>query len=311
MERPTSVCGIYECEPCEYRQSMGCPGCRPGNLRPKGPGHEKCAVAACAEALGIASCAECSEGSCLLRRSVESICPLRSRFENKRWWAGRMSRALEARKRPRIGPVEDRRVSGKVVNRLRWYLTALDFFDVEGLESVSSWQLAERVGVSAALIRKDLSRFGDFGTPSLGYRTDLLREKISAILRLDKPRGVVWVGARCFGLHAAAADRLTKHECRIAGVFDVDPEEIGQVVAGQVVLSVGRMVEVVAPGTVQTAVLAVSGPDAQAVAGMLSDLGVGAILNLSGELLVLPDRVRVCNFDLVGELLELCYYCVS
>jgi len=240
---------------------------------------------------------------------VEMICPLRARFEKKRWWAGRMARALESRKRRVANTDREEKMSERVVNRLRWYLVALDSFEAEGYDSVSSWQLAEKVGVSSALIRKDLSRFGEFGTPSYGYRTAFLRDRIKAILRLNKPRGIVWVGAYMLRNYTSAIGRLCRNNCRLLGVFDVDDREIGLRVGDFNVEHIDRIADVVAGNELSAAVIAVCSPKAQQIADTLVDLGAKAILNLSGQLLILPDNVRLCSLDVAGELLELCYYC--
>jgi redox-sensing transcriptional repressor len=165
------------------------------------------------------------------------------------------------------------------------------------------------VGVNAALIRKDLSRFGELGTPSFGYRIDYLSQRLSEILGLNERTGVVWIGAACFRLHSGAIGKLTRHACGVVGVFDSDPEEIGSRVKGFEVLPLESMARTLSESKASTAVLALSGPDAAKVAETLVEHGARAILNLSGEMLALPDSVKVCSFDLMGELLELCYYC--
>lgn len=309
MEMQISACGIYTCEGCQHQSSGDCPGCAEGNRQLVEACEQACAVFECVQARGIGSCVDCDEAACVLRRSVESICPVRSRYENMRWWAGRMSRALESRKPAGGEPEVEEKISAKVISRLRWYLTALDAFAEEGAVSVSSWQLAERVGVNAALIRKDLSRFGDFGTPSFGYRTEFLIQRIRGILGLDERNGLVWIGAACFRLHFGAISRLGKHACGVVGVFDSDPDEIGTRVGDYEVMPLEKLEEVLSKSSVGAATLALPGPDARLVAEKLAGLGVKAILNVSGEMLVLPDSVRVSSFDLVGELLELCYYC--
>ena len=309
MALPASVCGIYDCETCEHLAAGLCEGCREGNQRLRETSLTTCAVYDCAQTRGIGSCLECVETACSLRRNVEGICPLRSRFEKQRWWAGRMSRALESRKRRAETADQAGRMPDRVVNRLRWYLTALDTFAADGCESVSSWQLAERVGVSAALIRKDLSRFGGFGTPSYGYKIELLRERIEGILCLDTPRNVAWVGSCAFRHGITAIQRLAEHNCRIVALFDTADDEIGSRVGDLTVLSVESIRETLAGSGICAAVLAVGGPWAHEIAQTLVDLGARAILNLSGELLVLPEHVRVTSVDLAGELLELCYYC--
>lgn len=309
MEKIVSACGIYECTGCQHRTNENCPGCVEGNRRLKENCEQVCAVYECVETRGIGSCGSCNQSVCMLKRAVESICPLRSRHENSRWWAGRMARALESRKPVGGESVKEEKISARVVSRLRYYLTALDEFSTNGAVAVSSWQLAERVGVNAALIRKDLSRFGEFGTPSFGYRIDYLTERIRGILRLDKPKSIVWIGAACFRLHYGSVARLGKHACGVVGVFDVDPEEVGSRVGDHEVLHLDRLASALSGLDVHTAVLSISGPKARSIAVILEDAGIKAILNISGEMLVLPDSVKVSNFDLIGELMELCYYC--
>ncbi len=288
-----AACGIYNCETCDYRAADLCPGCEEGN-RANG---RVCRVFACVGSRGMSTCAGCAEAACALRRSVESICPLRSRFEKKRWWAGRMSRALESHKGPaREG--EPPRMSARVISRLRWYLTALEAFAAEEAESVSSWQLAERVGVSAALIRKDLSRFGEFGTPSFGYRVDFLRDRLRSILGLDSPKRIVWVGACSLRHGAPALARLARHSCEITAVFDADEGEIGTKIGEHEVLPLDAVDSTLLGKSVSAAVIALPGPQAQAVAMKLVELGAQAVLNMSGELLILPGHVKVSSLDL-------------
>ncbi len=117
MTEILSVCGIYDCRTCGYRASGRCLGCLPGNAASNAEQGERCRVYECVTGKNIASCSECREPSCTLKRVAELICPLRSRLEKERWWAGKLSRAMEARgsadKPQRTDPSE------KVVNRLK------------------------------------------------------------------------------------------------------------------------------------------------------------------------------------------------
>lgn len=307
MATQTSVCDIYDCAKCEHLSKGLCLGCRKANQELLESGEPVCAVYECVSQRAITSCADCKESRCTLKRSVESVCPMRSRFENTRWWAGRMARALESRKGA-SGSSKKQEVSEKVINRLRWYLTALDGFAGEGVTSISSWRLAERVGVNAALIRKDLSRFGDFGTPSLGYEVAYLIQRLKDILRLDKRHKVLWIGAAALRFHAGSISRLANQFCGITAVLDSDPQEIGHSVCDIIVEPLDRLEQVLAAKDIQTATIAIPGADAFDIAEKLADSGIKSILNLSGEILPLPDTIRVTNLDLVGELMELCYY---
>ena len=69
-------------------------------------------------------------------------------------------------------------ISYLTVERLSCYLRALREFGNEGKVSVSSVEIAERVGSASAQVRKDLSYFGSFGVKGRGYKVDELIEKI-------------------------------------------------------------------------------------------------------------------------------------
>ena len=129
----SSACAIYDCGSCGHVAAGDCRGCRPGNARLGEAGRGACGVYACVVSRGIESCSECAEPSCVLRRNVESICPLRSEFENKRWWAGGECLGFwQAVDVARATPMMRARYRTRSLGRLRWYLTALDGFAAEG-----------------------------------------------------------------------------------------------------------------------------------------------------------------------------------
>ncbi len=53
-----------------------------------------------------------------------------------------------------------RQIPDIVIGRLPVYLRALNFLVAEGREITSSQELGDRLGISSAQIRKDLSHFG-------------------------------------------------------------------------------------------------------------------------------------------------------
>src|SRR5512135_3242649 len=90
-----------------------------------------------------------------------------------------------------------------VVGRLPIYLRALTQMGEAGEEITSSHELGERLGISSAQIRKDLSHFGTFGKQGTGYRINELKERLRQILRVDRFWEVALVGAGDLG-HALA-----------------------------------------------------------------------------------------------------------
>lgn len=302
-----SPCSVFDCNTCEHLAAERCPGCRDGNDYLAKRGLEPCGMFKCTAEQEIETCADCGKASCDFGRGTDAICPLRSKFENHRWWAGRLARALSLKKTA-VEEVRDR-ISDRTIDRMRWYLTALDSFYDEGVSSISSWQLAQRVGVKAPLIRKDFSRFGEFGTPSLGYDVKYLRAKILEILRLNEARNVLWIGAEKLREHRPALERVCRHNCHLVGVLDSDPEEIGKMVGDIQVGDLASLPHVLTELSINVAVVALQTPEAQQAANTLARAGVTAILNLSRMLLAVPEHVTVRNVDVGGELLALSYYC--
>ena len=71
---------------------------------------------------------------------------------------------------PAAGPeMRGRPIPPASVARLTIYLRALNSLLAEGVERVSSEELAEAAGVKSAMLRKDLSYLGSYGTRGVGY----------------------------------------------------------------------------------------------------------------------------------------------
>ena len=68
-----------------------------------------------------------------------------------------------------------------VIRRLPIYARSLSYLYSEGIETVSSGELGNRLGVSAAQIRRDLSYFGEFGKQGKGYNVAYLLAEVKSI----------------------------------------------------------------------------------------------------------------------------------
>src|SRR5512143_2752308 len=75
-----------------------------------------------------------------------------------------------------------------VIGRLPVYLRALSLMAAAGQEITSSHELGEKLGISSAQIRKDLSHFGEFGKQGTGYRISHLSDQLRRILKVDRAK---------------------------------------------------------------------------------------------------------------------------
>ena len=90
--------------------------------------------------------------------------------------------------------IEQHDIPDVVVRRLPIYARTLNYLLAEGAKSVSSQELGQRINVTAAQIRKDLSWFGEFGKQGMGYDVEKLLGHINRIVGLTRDWPVVLVG---------------------------------------------------------------------------------------------------------------------
>ena len=195
-----------------------------------------------------------------------------------------------------------------VIGRLPLYLRALTYLAEEGRELTSSQELGDRLGISSAQIRKDLSHFGEFGKQGTGYSVQFLRQQLQRILNLDEKWEVALVGAGDLG-HALVHYRgFTSKGFRIAVVFDQDPQKIGKKLGEFEIFDAEAMPTIIKDRGIEMAIIAVPAADAQSVADTLIESGVRAILNYAPITLSVPPFVRVQYIDPVIHLQRMTFY---
>jgi redox-sensing transcriptional repressor len=195
-----------------------------------------------------------------------------------------------------------------VVGRLPIYLLALQHMTQEGRQFTSSQELGERLGISAAQIRKDLSQFGEFGKQGTGYNISFLSDQLRRILQLDRVWDLVLVGAGDIGHAVAGYQGFINRGFRVALIFDNSPEKIGKKIGQFEIKDIGSMVETVREARIRVGMIAVPASEAQGVAEKLVEAGVGAILNYAPITLNLPPEIQVEYIDPLIHLQRMTYY---
>ena len=195
-----------------------------------------------------------------------------------------------------------------VVGRLPLYLRTLQDMSSEGRQVTSSQELGERLGISAAQIRKDLSQFGEFGKQGTGYNINYLLDQLRKILRVNKVWDMVVVGAGDVGHALARYLGFTNRGFRVALVFDNDPQKIGQKIGDYVVMDVAELVPAIHKAGYKIAMLAVPSNKAQEVTDLLVKAGIKSILNYAPININVPPGVHVQYIDPVVHLQRMSYY---
>ena len=199
-------------------------------------------------------------------------------------------------------------IPGIIVGRLPIYLQALEHMQNEGIQTTSSQELGEVIGISAAQIRKDLSQFGEFGKQGKGYSIPYLVEQLRSILKVDRIWDIAIIGAGNLGRAIAHYQSFINHGFRIAMIFDNDPERIGTQIDEFAVQDMSEFVPIIQQAGIRIAILTVPASSAQAVTNDLVRAGIKAILNYAPITLSVPPDVRVQNVDPVIYLQKMTYY---
>jgi redox-sensing transcriptional repressor len=195
-----------------------------------------------------------------------------------------------------------------VIGRLPIYLRALQHMALEGRNVTSSQELGERLGISAAQIRKDLSQFGEFGKQGTGYNIEFLASQLLDILHLNQVWDVAIVGAGDIGSALARYQGFAERGFQIKMIFDNDDTKIGTTIGNFTIKDSASLKQEISKAGIKVAMIAVPATRAQAVADQLVEAGVQAILNYAPVNLNVPAGVRVQHIDPAVHLQRMTFY---
>ena len=200
-------------------------------------------------------------------------------------------------------------ISELTTNRLSLYLRFLNELEGKGVKTVSSKVLADQFGLNAALIRKDLSNFGDFGVRGVGYVVEDLRRELRSILGLDRRLNVAIMGAGNLGLALADYPGFRQEGFRIVALFDNVREKVGRVSrSGVTIYDIRDLKRVAKREGITIAVIAVPAFSAQDVVTTVVQAGIRAVLNFSPGTLRVPSHVKLKSVDLTVSLESLSFF---
>lgn len=199
------------------------------------------------------------------------------------------------------------RIPGAVVRRLPKYLTQAQQLRQQGVEWVSSADLAETLGLTSSTVRQDLSHIDFQGISKRGYSIIGLETALARTLGVDRDLVCVLVGAGNLGRALSLHEEFGRQGFKFVGVFDNHPSVIGKKVGRFVVQDVTELATVVRDQKVELGIVSVPHEAAQFVAGQLIQAGVRGLLNLTTAHLIVPETVAVVDARVLASLRELAY----
>lgn len=199
-------------------------------------------------------------------------------------------------------------LSEAAIGRLPVYLRVLQELDRRGVQTVSSVDFALAAGVGPAMLRKDLSSLGSYGTRGVGYPVGSLLASIGPVLGMTQDRRVVIVGVGDLGSALAKYGGFGSRGFQIVALADADPALTGKRLGSLAISPAQELGRVIAETGATIGVNATPAAEAQQVCDALVEAGVTSILNFAPVVLSVPQHVHVRNVDLSAELEILAFH---
>jgi redox-sensing transcriptional repressor len=193
------------------------------------------------------------------------------------------------------------------VGRLSLYLRELRQLADAGTAHVSSRKLGRLLGVSDAVVRRDLGYLGPSGRRGVGYAIGPLISQIRQTLGTHLVWNVALVGAGRLGDALMRYRGFDRQGFRLVAAFDIDPQRIGHSIGEVPVLPLDQLEQVIARRGVSLAILTVPAAAAQELAQRLASAGVAGILNFAPITLRVGGGTCVTNVDLASQMQQLSF----
>lgn len=203
-------------------------------------------------------------------------------------------------------PPSDPKLSRAAAQRLSQYLRfTRSLAEADG--TVSSVELADAIGVSAAQVRRDLASLGHLGQRGVGYDAAGLVVALRKALGVDRRWRAVLVGvgnlARALLRYRGFAD----HGFEIIGLFDSAPALAGTTVEGLPIEPVSALGPAVGRLRAELGILTVPAEAAQATADAMVAAGLKGLMNFAPVRLRVPAGVSVVTVDLAIQMEQLAF----
>ncbi len=201
-----------------------------------------------------------------------------------------------------------KRIPNVTIKRLSKYLRALERLRDNGIETVSSEELAGMLNIKPSQLRKDLAYFGEFGTRGMGYNINKLLSHLREILGVDREWNIAIIGVGNLGTALLNYRGFNEGGFRTVCLLDDDPGKIGKKKLGLSVFHIDDIKNIVAEFGVNIAVITVPAAFAQSILDRCYGAGIRAVLNFAPISLKAPEDMHVIAVDISADLKSLCHF---
>ena len=192
----------------------------------------------------------------------------------------------------------------KVLARLTLYHSILIEYIENGIDTISSPQIAARLNIDDSQVRKDFKLLNNVGRCRVGYSVSELKDTIEDTLGFKRSKDAVIVGAGHLGLALAKYSAFNDYGLNILALFDNDPQKVDMTVNNKQIFHVSRLPNLMQRLGIEIAILTVPRFCAQKTADFLIDSNIKYIWNFTPVVLKVPADVKVWNENLISHFLQ-------
>jgi redox-sensing transcriptional repressor len=201
------------------------------------------------------------------------------------------------------------KIPNPTIKRLAVYSRPLEILLESGLPVISSQKLAGLCGVNPAQVRKDLAYFGEFGIRGVGYDVRDLLNAIKGILSTDREWSLCIVGMGHLGSSLVQSENFRKRGYIVKAAFDSNTRKTGKKLAcGLTIQAASGISKVVKELGIEIGLITTPPHEAQRVAHLLQEGGIGAILNFTTIQIRTRKKCIIENADLSVKFENLVYH---
>ena len=135
------------------------------------------------------------------------------------------------------------RASLPVIKRLPKYYRYLCSLQADGINSISSRELAAQMGTTASQVRQDFNCIGDVnGRQGIGYSVENLLSILEGLLFGNGDRlPTILIGAGRLGSAVSSFISRDTNGYKLIGVFDINPELCGKEMGGATIYPLSEL----------------------------------------------------------------------
>ncbi len=169
-----------------------------------------------------------------------------------------------------------------VIRRLPRYYRYISELHANGVNRISSSQLADIMGSTPSQVRQDFNCFGGFGQQGVGYSVETLHTEIHNLIFPNKKNlRAALIGAGNLG---SSITRFVQHEADgidLVAVFDNDDTLIKKDFHGLVIYDVENLLDYCVNNHLDILIVCIPREAARDISSMISDTGIKSIWNFS------------------------------